>query len=310
MFGELVGLWAVEVWQAMGGPAPLRLVELGPGRGTLMADALRAARLVPAFRAAASVHLVETSPALRERQKNALAPAGAEIHWHERIEDVPAGPAIVIANEFFDALPIRQFAATARGWCERLVGLQEGDLAFGLTAEPETGICEVPTAGAVLERSDEAVAVIGLLAHRLVRQGGAALLVDYGYVEPGTGDTLQAVRRHSRANPLQDPGEADLTAHVDFRSLGNAATMAGARLHGPATQGEFLLALGIETRASLLKRRATPAQAEEIDRALERLTGSSPEAMGELFKVLGLSHPDLGALPGLRPGGVRSSSGN
>jgi len=299
MFGELLGLWAGAVWQGMGSPAGTRLVELGPGRGTLMADALRAARLVPAFLDAAALHLVETSPALRERQREALREAGRTAAWHDALGEVPAGPAVVIANEFFDALPIRQFVATQGGWRERLVGIEGGRLAFGLSGEPDAPLGPATRPGDVREWPGAAVAVAQDLAGRLARDGGAALLIDYGYWGPAAGDTLQAVRRNAFADPLAEPGEADLTAHVDFARLAEAAAVAGARPHGPADQADFLTALGLPARAAALKRRATAAQAEAIDRAAGRLTARGATAMGSLFKVLGLSHPDLATLPGL-----------
>ena len=301
MFGELIGLWALEVWNGMGRPAPVRIVELGPGRGTLMADALRAARLLPDFLASASVHLVETSPALRDHQARSLAASPIPVSWHDRLEDVPPGAAVVVANEFFDALPVRQFVATDRGWCERLVGLHEDGLAFGLAPEPQAGLDPPPGQGAVLEWPQAAIDLSGALARRLAVEGGAALIVDYGYWGPAFGDTLQAVRRHAYANPLAEPGEADLTTHVDFHRLARAAAAEGARVQGMVTQGDFLEALGIRARAAALARRATPGQAEDIDRAVRRLTGRGSDAMGEMFKVLGIGHPSLGTLPGLPP---------
>jgi len=298
MFGELIGLWAAEVWRAMGEPSPVRLVELGPGRGTLMADALRAARVLPAFRSATVVHLVETSPALRARQEAALAPADAPVSWHGDLAEVPDGPAIVVANEFFDALPIRQFVGTERGWCERLVGLSEGGLAFGLAPEPARDVPLPVRPGATLEWPAAGVAVMGTLAARLAAQGGAALVVDYGHARSGFGDTLQAMRDHAYADPLADPGEADLTAHVDFALLASAARRAGATVLGPVLQGDFLRALGIEARAAAIRQRATPVQGDAIDAAVARLTGSGEGQMGALFKVLGLVAPDLPPLPG------------
>jgi SAM-dependent MidA family methyltransferase len=303
MFGELIGVWAANVWSTIGSPAAFRLVELGPGRGTLMADALRALKVLPAFLEACSVHLVETSPALRERQRAALEGAGVPLHWHERVDEVPDGPVIAVANEFFDALPIRQYVGTARGWCERRVGLVEDRLAFGLSAEPEPAIRAPVREGAVLEVSPAAVAVARALSRRIAAQGGALLAIDYGYLERGdeTGglDTLQAVRAHAYADPLADPGEADLTAHVDFQALAAAGLAEGAAVHGPATQGEFLRALGIEVRAASLKKRASGTQAEAIDAAVCRLSGGAKGEMGVLFKVLGLAHPALPGLPGL-----------
>jgi len=298
MFGELVGLWAAEVWNAMGRPDPVRLIEVGPGRGTLMADALRAACVLPAFRESTSVHLVETSPTLRDRQRQTLGSAGARLAWHSRLEEVPDGPAIVIANEFFDALPVRQFAATERGWCERLVGVDGGRFVFGLSAVPETSLPPPHRPGDVLEWPREAMDIAAGLAGRLAEHGGAALIVDYGYWGPAFGDTLQALRAQAFASPLERPGEADLTTHVDFHRLAEAAADL-VRVHGPVPQGDFLEALGIRVRAAALRKRATPAQAESVEQALERLTARGPTGMGELFKVLGLSHPAISHLPGL-----------
>ena len=297
-FGELIGLWAAEVWRAMAEPSPVRLVELGPGRGTLMADALRAARVLPAFHSAAAVHLVETSPALRARQEATLAPAGAPVSWHDDLAEVPDGPAIVVANEFFDAQPIRQFVGTERGWCERLVGLGDGGLAFGLAPGPARDVPLPVRPGATLDWPSAGLALIGTLAARVAGQGGAALIIDYGHAKSGFGDTLQAVRAHAYADPLADPGEADLTAHVDFALLARAARIAGATVHGPVPQGDFLRALGIDARAAALKQRATQAQGDAIDAAVARITGSGEGQMGELFKVLALAAPDLPLLPG------------
>ncbi|WP_319004795.1 class I SAM-dependent methyltransferase [Microvirga lenta] len=299
MFGELIGLWMLEVWHGMGRPVSCRLVELGPGRGTLMGDLLRASRLLPDFRSAVSVHLVETSPALRERQHAALQTSGFRIEWHDRFEEVPPGPVLLVANEFFDALPVRQFMATERGWCERLVGLEEDRLIFGLRAEPEKELGRPLRLGDVLEWPAASMEVAKALSRRLAQDGGAALIVDYGYEGPAFGDTLQAVKDHAYADPLAEPGEADLTTHVDFQRIAQGASDEKVRIHGPVTQADFLLALGIEARAAGLRQKATPAQAADIDRALARLTERGPKGMGELFKVLALAHNDLEALPGL-----------
>lgn len=301
MFGELVGLWMLEVWNALGRPAGIRLVELGPGRGTLMADLLRATRLLPDFQAAASVHLVETSPALRQRQQATLASAKLPISWHDRLEDVPPGPLLLVGNEFFDALPVKQFVATERGWCERLVGLENDRLIFGLSAEPERDLGSPIRLGDVLEWPAAGLDVMTDLSRRLVRDGGAALVIDYGYQGPAFGDTLQALKDHAFVDPLQEPGEADLTTHVDFHRFAQAAFKEGARVHGVATQGEFLESLGIAARASALKARATEAQAARIDSDLLRLTARGPKGMGELFKVLAITQPALEAVPGLPP---------
>jgi NADH dehydrogenase [ubiquinone] 1 alpha subcomplex assembly factor 7 len=301
MFGELIGLWAVETWRLMGGPPDIRLVELGPGRGTLMADALRAARLAPGFLDVAAVEFVETSPVLRERQRTILAGSSVPVAWRDRFEEIPDGPLLVIANEFFDALPIRQFVAGERGWCERLVGLDGEALTFGLHPEPEVSLGTPAIHGQVLEYPAAALTVMTALAGRLAERGGAALCIDYGYWGPVTADTLQAVRSHAFVDPLAHPGDADLTAHVNFRSLARSATEAGLAVHGPLTQGDFLRALGIEARAASLKHRANPAQSAAIDQALDRLVGSGEKGMGSLFKVLGLSHAGLKVLPGLPP---------
>jgi NADH dehydrogenase [ubiquinone] 1 alpha subcomplex assembly factor 7 len=321
MFGELLGLWCVDTWARMGAPATVALVELGPGRGTLMNDALRAAALVPAFRAAVTVHMVETSPALRARQQATLAGqsfARGGPFWHDRLEDVPEdGPVLVIANEFFDALPIRQIQRTATGWAERLVDMDDtaetgtaetgnegaGGFRFVLEAGIGPGLRLVPESlrnappGSVLEVSPASQAVARTLGERLARHGGAALLIDYGYAHgPALGETLQAIRRHAFAPVLESPGEADLTAHVDFAALAAAAREAGAAAHGPLPQGEFLMRLGIVQRADTLRRAGTPQQAAAVDAALDRLIGA--EQMGTLFQVLALAAPGLGVPAG------------
>jgi SAM-dependent MidA family methyltransferase len=299
MFGELIGLWLLEVWNGMGRPAGCRLVELGPGRGTLMADLLRATRLLPDFKAAATVHLVETSPSLRHKQQAALASSGFSLHWHDWIEDAPPGPTLLVANEFFDALPVRQFVGTERGWCERLVGLDGERLIFGLRPEPEPALGKPLKPGDILEWPGASIDVMSELARRLARHTGAALILDYGYWGPAFGDTLQALKAHEPVDPLEEPGEADLTTHVDFHRLTQAAVAGNTRAHGIATQGDFLQTLGIEARASALKARATPAQATDIDRALARLTERGPTGMGDLFKVLAVTHEGIAAVPGL-----------
>ena len=302
MFGELIGLWCAATWRAMGAPARVRLVELGPGRGTLMADALRAARTVPAFLEALDLHLVETSESLRAEQRARLAEARPV--WHERVETVPPGPLLVVANEFFDALPIRQFERIDDGWRERVVALAPPSEALRFAAAPapcaEAGrLGQAPT-GAIVERAPAREALAVTLAARVAVEGGAALIVDYGHARPGTGDTLQALSRHRRHDVLDDPGEADLTAHVDFSALAAAARRAGAAVLGPVAQGAFLEALGIEARAAALRRTASASQARTIDAALRRLTGA--HAMGALFKALAIAHPALGALPGFETG--------
>jgi NADH dehydrogenase [ubiquinone] 1 alpha subcomplex assembly factor 7 len=303
MFGELIGLWAASVWQLMGSPDDVRLVELGPGRGTLMADALRAVTVVPAFRAALSVHLVETSPVLRRRQHDTLSGLGVPMDWHNDAAAVPDGPMIAIANEFFDALPVRQAVKATDGWHERMVGIDRNGLTFALHPDPVRGLdaalpprIRAAPVGVLCEwRSDEPVAG---LARRVVETGGTVLAIDYGHTESGVGETLQAVAGHGFADPLSAPGEMDLTAHVDFRALGRTAASQGARVHGPLAQGEFLRRLGIVQRARVLKARAIGAQADEVDTALARLVGGRPNQMGELFKAIAFADPRLGPLPG------------
>jgi SAM-dependent MidA family methyltransferase len=285
VFGEILGAWAAVTWQAMGAPDPVRLIEAGPGRGTLMADALRAvARVAPAFHAACRVHLIETSQRLRAVQRAILGAAS----WHDRLEDVPPGPAIVLANEFLDALPIRQFERRAGAWMERHV--QAGR--FVLLPSPRQG--DAPE-GAVLEAGEAAEIWVAGLAARLAQQGGAALILDYGRDAPGFGDTLQALRGGRPADPLAEPGQADLTAHVDFPALRRAATAAGAIAHGPVPQGAFLHALGLGLRTASLAR-ANPERAALLRDAADRL--AAPARMGHLFKALAITAPGFAAPPG------------
>ncbi|MEO5336422.1 MAG: SAM-dependent methyltransferase [Magnetospirillum sp. WYHS-4] len=301
MFGEILGLWGALVWRAMGEPEALNLVELGPGRGTLMADMLRAARSVPGFRQAIRVHLVEISPALRARQREALGDVPAT--WHDSLDQVPQGPLLVIANEFFDALPIRQFQKVGDGWRERMVGLaaDEKGLEFQLAPAAHRppflsdDLADAPEGG-IVETCPSGLAVVHALAERLARFGGAALIVDYGHHRSGIGDTLQAVKGHAFHEVLADPGDADLTAHVDFEALGRSAAERGAAVYGPLPQGEFLLRLGLGARAAMLLQKATPQQAADIQAAFRRLT--DPDEMGSLFKFLCLTAPGLPTPPG------------
>jgi SAM-dependent MidA family methyltransferase len=282
MFGELIGLWLVETWRALGAPAQFVLAEAGPGDGTLMADILRAARLEPGFVAAAELWLVEVSEPLRRSQAERLADAWPR--WAATLAELPeAAPLLVVANALLDCLPARQFQRTARGWAERVVGLDErGELAFGLRpaafADDPPGGCPI---GAVVERSAAQEVFASALAERIVGQGGAALLIDYGRAEPEPGDTLQALAGHAKVSPLEAPGQADLTMHADFPAVLAAARAAGAQA-GLMIQGDFLRRLGIETRAAALQR-ARPDRAEVIARQLERLV--APDQMGELFKA-------------------------
>jgi len=282
MFGELIGAWLAERWLAMGAPSPVRLTELGPGRGTLMADALRATRGVPGFHVALRLHLVDTNAPLRAEQQRALG-AFAPV-WHEHFDEVPPGPALIVANEFFDALPVRQFQNTAQGWRERMVGLApDGEtLVFALApgATPFSSYLPRAPEGSQAEIGEAGRALAAAIGARLMRDGGWALIVDYGY-DSGAGASLQAVRGHQGAGILDRPGETDLSTHVDFAALAAAAKTP---TFGPIAQGDFLRRLGILQRAASLKARANEAQRAAIDAALARLIGS--DQMGTLFRVL------------------------
>ena len=314
MFGELIGLWAASVWNAMGMPQEVKFIELGPGRGTMMADALRAVRILPAFHDAISVHLVETSPTLRDRKRLMLAVA-AHVEWYDSIDDVPEGPAIILANEFFDALPVHQAVKQETGWHERVIEIDDGVLAYGVAKDPIPRfevllppLVRAAPNGAIFEwRSDTAIMTI---ARRLRDQSGAALIIDYGHLRSDAGDTFQAVAKHNFTNPLRNAGHADVTAHVDVQALARAAEDVGARAHGPVEQGAFLNRLGIETRAQALMKNATEDGKKLITAGLARLTGPSPEGMGSLFKVLGISDPSIKALAALSDqGSMNAASG-
>jgi SAM-dependent MidA family methyltransferase len=304
MFGELIGLWAAAVWRQMGAPATLRLVELGPGRGTMMSDILRAAKAVPPFRSAIVGHLIEISPLLEERQRQSLSGTGVPVEWHGSLEQVPDGPMILLANEFFDALPVQQAVLCVDGWHERVIKISdEGSLQFSHARDPIPLFEEMLPAsvqnariGQIFEwRADQTALELG---RRVVRSNGAALVIDYGHTQSASGNTLQAVAGHEFADPLAMPGSVDLTAHVDFQALAQAAESMGARVHGPIKQSQFLDTLGIDTRAQALKKGAPLSKSAEIDSALARLTSEDRAGMGRLFKVIGLSHPKLHPLPG------------
>ncbi|MEQ8388643.1 MAG: SAM-dependent methyltransferase [Alphaproteobacteria bacterium] len=302
MFGELTGLWLAAQWLAQGARDAPQLIELGPGRGTLMDDMLRATRIVPEFQDKATVHLVEASPRLRDRQRETLAghTGRLALHWHDSLSaiDEAAGPLFLIANEFFDALPIHQFELTPSGWRERMVGLTDsGDgFRFGLAPgesrfAPLLPPAEAARAGGgptpvIAEFCPAAVTIGGDIARRIRNAGGAALIIDYGYAAPAFGDTLQAVRRHAFADPLATPGEADITAHVDFSRLASAAAAEGARALGPVGQGAFLDRLGLRERAEILAKSGDADVLAQADRL------AAPGEMGTLFRALAILPPE------------------
>ncbi|HTN09788.1 MAG TPA: SAM-dependent methyltransferase [Acetobacteraceae bacterium] len=281
VFGEILGLWAAVTWQAMGAPDPVLLAEAGPGRGTLMADALRAAERVPAFRAALRLHLVETSPRLRAIQAERLP----QPVFHDRVEDLPDGPLVLLANEFLDALPIRQLLRHAGGQSEHFV--QHGAL---VAVPPAEGACVVQ------EICEPARALATHLGARLAAQGGAALFLDYGPAASAPGDSLQALRDGKPADPLADPGTADLTAHVDFQAVAEAARAGGGGVQGPLPQGIFLSRLGLFQRSGVLARTLPPAAGQAMIAAAQRL--AEPDRMGRLFKAMAVCDPALPPLPG------------
>ena len=287
VFGELIGAWCADYWQRMGASDPVLLVELGPGRGTLMADALRATQRVPGFHDALKLHLVETSPVLRRMLREKLA--AYEPTFHETIASLPPGPMLLIANEFIDALPIAQFERRAGAWHERRIACDDATDALTLRADPEPSLMgpilpEAPD-GAVLEvRAPNPDAEIAI---RLRDEGGAALIVDYGYYPSQSADTLQAVRQHKPVSIVESPGEVDLTAHVNFHMIEVTAAGNGAAVHGPVTQAQFLIALGIAAREAALIKNANPDQQAAIRSGCRRLI--EPAEMGSLFKVLALT---------------------
>jgi SAM-dependent MidA family methyltransferase len=294
VFGELAGLWAVQTWIDQARPAGPRLVELGPGRGTLLRDALRAMSIVPDFVVQAQIELVEASPVLRDVQRETLAPWSAQISWRDKFE-ADARPLFLLANEFFDALPVRQFQRVADGWHERVVLAREDDaLAFALTPHRVPLALDAPD-GAILETAPAAEALCEAVAGHIAAQGGAALLVDYGYDVQAFAPTLQAVARHTFSDVLAAPGEADLSAHVDFTTLAATARRSGAAVFGPVPQGAFLEAMGIRERTARLAAR-NPGEAARLESATNRLV--DPHAMGELFRVMAILPPSAPHPPG------------
>lgn len=284
LFGELVGLWLATSWEAMGKPTAFNLVELGPGRGTLMADILKAARVVPGFGEAARVHLVETSPVLRTMQRWKLP---GEVKWLDDFGQVPEGPLLLVANEFFDALPVRQFEMRHAVWNERVMTLK------GLGLRPAVGVNHAGKEGDIIELSPARSAVASDIGRRLKQNMGTALIIDYGHAKSGVGDTLQALHKHKMVPITHLPGEADITSHVDFEALGHSLAKAGAKVAPLLTQRDFLLQMGLEIRASVLAAKGSAAQVSMLQRVVSRLVDE--DQMGKLFKVMVATSAKLAA---------------
>lgn len=293
IFGELIGIWCAQNWQHMGSPQEFMLVEMGPGRGTLMMDLLRGTKHIPHFHEQMEVHFIETSPALTQmQQKRFRSYKGVRFYWHTHISMLPEKPMALVANELFDALPVHQFIKTTKGWREKMVGLNDnaGKLTFMLSPD-ETGVTRMlskkyTTApeGAVVEWCPAGLMLMEEISSRLRRHKGAALIIDYGYEQPGFMETLQAVKAHHFHPVLETPGNADITAHVDFSELAEVAHNEGVKSYGPITQSDFLREMGVEIRAKTLLQHADEVQQNDIVSGVERLM--SPAHMGELFKVL------------------------
>jgi NADH dehydrogenase [ubiquinone] 1 alpha subcomplex assembly factor 7 len=304
MFGEVIGAWCAHMWVEIGRPGEFALVEAGPGRGTLMQDILRTACQLPGFREAVQCVLIEASPVLRAQQKSKLENQIDHIAWQADVTSLPNIPMILIANEFADALPVRQFLRGPSGWFERGIGIgADGLLEFIILDGPDLEPLIPPAlrradVGQIVEISPQRDGFAATIGHHLSQNPGAALVVDYGYEGPMPGDSFQAVKAHEFADPLQDPGNTDLTAHVDFSALAKAARSSGARAWGPIPQGTFLEQLGVGPRAEQIIA-ASPERRERVTRDLERLTAA--DKMGMLFKALVIASPNLDAPPPFPP---------
>ena len=302
VFGELIGLWCAVMWDQLGRPDPVILVELGPGRGVLMSDLLRAAATVPDFRRAQRLHLVEASPPLRVEQEKRLAQFAPV--WVPHFDDLPDGPILLVANEFLDALPIRQFVRRGIHWAERMVTLDDANRFAFVEGPPSpvtrllvsAGLRDSAEEGAVVEICPAALALAAALGARFSRNAGAALFIDYGYFPSAPGPTLRALCRHRPVSELADPGTADLSAHVDFAAFAEAARSGGAETYGPVPQVRLLTELGAMERTAALRERATPSQQQALDRGIERLL--DPGGMGTVFKAVAVVSPGLPAPPG------------
>ncbi|MEQ1789266.1 MAG: SAM-dependent methyltransferase [Rickettsiales bacterium] len=281
VFGEIIGAWLAHNWQLLGAPEDIALVELGAGRGTLMADILRSTKNVKGFHNALSVHLVEISPILKQKQWKTLANKHPRIEWHNSVDSLPQLPLLLVANEFFDALPIHQFVDGA----ERMVWLDINDK-----------LCFSADDGEVTETCEPAIAIIKKIAEHIVTHSGAALIIDYGYVEGSKGDTLQAMKNHAYCPVLENAGDADITAHVDFLSLAKAARGAGANVFEAIPQGAFLMRLGAGARTTALCEISSPEQQQTLISGLKRL--ADPQEMGELFKVMAITSKQISRAEG------------
>lgn len=297
MFGELVGVWIYSAWTAIGRPLPVTIAEIGPGRGTLMKDILRTlSRLDAGLAAGACFAMIEASPRLSSVQKATLADVDVDIFWHQTIATLPAEPLIIVANELFDALPVRQFVRVAEQWHERCIGLGETQRLHFLAGAGSLDRSLLPPNtenapdGSIFEVSNARTAMMEAIAEVIAMHNGAGLFIDYGHLEPGLGDTFQAVRNHCYEDVLESPGEADLTSHVDFAALATAARAKGLDAYR-MTQGDFLLRTGLVERAGRLGSDADEATREKISAEVERLAG--PDAMGKLFKVLAIFPPGI-----------------
>lgn len=298
LFGELIGAWVVDLWIKTGQNSPFRIIEFGPGRGTLMSDMLRVTRSVPGFHEAVHVHLIEMSPILRERQRQALD--GYRVSWHDHLDQVPEdGQIVIIGNEFLDALPARQYIKTKETWMERVVRVDEkGE--FSLAQAPADPAMQVlfprtlvyPHENACIEISPILNQILKCAYNRMQKQKGVALFIDYGPMHTSWGQTIQAVQKHRMVSIFHEPGESDITAHVNFETVGTIALENGLVVHGPTTQGDFLNSLGIRQRQAILNKNATDRQIEEIENSINRLV--SYDQMGQLFKVIAVSaDPDV-----------------
>ncbi len=315
VFGEIIGAWLVHNWQLLGSPKEVALVELGAGRGTLMADILRATKNIKGFHEAVSVHLVEISPVLKQKQWKTLAGKHERIEWHDNIDSLPQLPMLLVANEFFDALPIRQFVGHDDGWHERMVDVVDNKLVFvttkstvmlpisfvpvqsitenlgGILGDSNQDISTSVFKEKIIETCEPAIMIIRQISEHIATHSGAVLVIDYGYVEGSKGDTLQAMQKHVYHDVLKDIGDADITAHVDFLALAQAAQMEGVNIHKIIPQGAFIMRLGAGDRTTALCEISTIEQQKSLISGLKRL--ADPSEMGELFKVLAITSKNI-----------------